>query len=159
MDAACRLRPVTDEDREFLFRLYASTRQEELAMVDWDAERKEAFLRMQFDAQTRYYAENYPGASFQVIEFEGKRAGRLYVDRWEAEIRIIDIALLPGFRRGGMGTALIREILAEGQERGLPVSIHVERMNPAIGLYRRLGFRLLEDKGVYRLLIWTPEPV
>jgi hypothetical protein len=48
------LRLVEPDDGEFLYRVYASTRQEELSQTDWDEARKGAFLRMQFDAQARY---------------------------------------------------------------------------------------------------------
>jgi ribosomal protein S18 acetylase RimI-like enzyme len=112
---------------------------------------------MQFEAQDRYYHENYTGARFEVIEAHGRPVGRLYQVTWEREIRIIDITLLPEFRGQGLGAALLRELLAEGRRRGLAVSIHVERMNPALRWYERLGFRLVEDKGVYLLLEWTPE--
>jgi hypothetical protein len=37
------------------------------------------------------------------------------------------------------------------------VRIHVERQNPALALYERLGFRLLEDRGVYLFLEWRAE--
>jgi hypothetical protein len=30
----------------------------------------------------------------------------------------------------------------------------VERMNPALGLYQRLGFKPVEDRGVYHLMEW-----
>ena len=32
------------------------------------------------------------------------------------------------------------------------MTIHVERFNPALRLYERLGFSVAEDKGVYLLL-------
>lgn len=150
------LRLVQPDDNEFLFRVYASTRADELARVDWDAAQKESFLRMQFEAQSRYYAENYPGAEFHAIELDGQGVGRLYIHRRADEIRIMDIALLPEARGQGIGSALLTEILNNGQTSGLPVTIHVERMNPALNLYQRLGFHLLEDKGVYLLLEWTP---
>jgi GNAT superfamily N-acetyltransferase len=156
MDRIYTLRPITAEDMDFLYEVYASTRLEELAAVDWSAERKADFLHMQFDAQHRYYLENYRQASFQVIEVDGHPAGRLYVDRRAAEIRIVDIALLTDYRRQGLGTAILGEILAEGEQRRLPVTIHVERFNPALMLYHRLGFSLVEDKGVYLLMEWTP---
>jgi ribosomal protein S18 acetylase RimI-like enzyme len=149
------LRSVTPQDNEFLYRVYASTRQEELAQVDWDTAHKEAFLRMQFAAQAKYYAENYDGAQFQIVLLNDTPVGRLYVARWAKGIRIIDIALLPEYRGRGIGSTLLNEILAEGQTRGLPVTIHVERFNPARRLYDRLGFRVAEDKGVYYLLEWT----
>lgn len=151
------LRPVTLEDGEFLFRVYASTRQEELAQVAWTDEQKAVFLKMQFDAQYKYYSEYYPGALFQIILYGGAPAGRLYIARWEKEIRIMDITLLPGSRNQGIGAYLLKQILAEGEQRQLPVSIHVERFNPALRLYTRLGFHQIEDKGVYLLMEWKPD--
>ena len=150
------LRPIAEEDLGFLYRLYASTREEELAVVDWPAEQKEAFLRQQFAAQHAWYQEHYAGASFDVVEMAGRPAGRLYVARWERELRLVDVALLPEHRGSGLGTALVSRVLAEAADAGKPVTIHVERMNPAQRLYRRLGFTLLEDKGMYLLLEWRP---
>jgi ribosomal protein S18 acetylase RimI-like enzyme len=151
-----RLRPTEPADRVLLLRLYASTREEELRPVDWPAERKAAFLEQQFDAQDRHYRERYPGASLDVVEVNGVAAGRLYVARWEREIRVMDIALLPEFRGRGIGTLLLRGVFEEGDRTRRAVSIHVERMNPALELYRRLGFALGEDKGVYLLLVRPP---
>jgi ribosomal protein S18 acetylase RimI-like enzyme len=146
------LRPAAAEDEEFLYQVYASTRAEELAQVNWDSEQKEAFLRMQFNAQAAFYRENYPAAEFQVILVDGQAAGRLYVERRAGETRIMDIALLPQHRGRGIGTTLLKEIIAEGR----PVSIHVEIFNPALRLYTRLGFRKAADKGVYWLMRREP---
>jgi len=152
------LRPIIPSDQDFLYRVYASTREEELEQVNWNEAQKTAFIRMQFNAQHRYYAENYPQAKFQIILLNGEPAGRLYVDWRKAEIRIIDITLLPAFRGQGIGSRLLNEILAEGQARGMPVTIHVERFNPALRLYKRLGFQQIQDKEVYYLMKWTPQP-
>src|SRR5262245_6692545 len=156
MNQTLTLRPSTNDDRDLLYRIYASTRAEELAQVDWDEAQKAAFLRMQFDAQHSYYHENYPNAQFQVIMLGGDPAGRLYLDRRSAEIRIVDIALLPEYRNHGIGSTLLRDILEEGQRAGLPVTIHVESFNPALRLYQRLGFRMVEDKGVYYFMEKLP---
>ena len=143
-------------DHEFLFDVYASTRTEELASVDWDEAQKEAFLRQQFAAQHQWYTEQYDGASLDVVVVDGQPAGRLYVARWPDEIRIMDIALLPAYRGAGAGTSLLRDLMAEAEAAGKPLTIHVERFNPALRLYSRLGFTLTEDKGVYLLLAWRP---
>lgn len=146
------LRPVADADSDALLRVYASTRAEELAVVAWAPGQLEAFLRMQFEAQDSYWREQRPDAIFSVIEIDGTVAGRLYVDRCEDEIRIVDIALLPEFRGQGIGSALLRPILDEGDERGVPVTIHVECENRARSLYERLGFHQISTTGVYDLL-------
>jgi ribosomal protein S18 acetylase RimI-like enzyme len=149
------LRPITAEDDLFLAAVYASTRAEELAVTGWSDEDKAVFCRRQFDAQAAHYRENYPGASFQVIERDGVSIGRLYVARWEKEIRIVDIALLPEHRGTGIGTKLLRELQEEARSVGKSLTIHVERFNPALRLYERLGFKQVEDKGVYLLMSWN----
>jgi ribosomal protein S18 acetylase RimI-like enzyme len=149
------LRPITLEDDSFLAGVYASTRAVELAITGWSDEDKAVFCRRQFDAQSAHYRENYPGALFQVIEREGIAIGRLYVAHWEKEIRIVDITLLPEHRGTGLGTKLLRELQEEARSAGKSLTIHVERFNPALGLYERLEFQQIEDKGVYLLMQWS----
>lgn len=91
-----------------------------------------------------------------MIAVDGVPAGRLYVHRGDAEIRIVDIALLPEHRGGGIGTALLEELLAEADTSGKSVTIHVERQNRALRFYERLGFSVAEDKGVYLFLERQP---
>lgn len=156
---AVALRPAVAADEDFLRRVYGSTRATELELVDWDDGQKDAFVRMQFEAQRSYYEEHYAGASFDVVVVDGEPAGRLYVARWPDEIRIVDITLLPDHRRRGIGSALLGALLAEGAASSRPVTIHVERFNPALALYERLGFTVTADKGVYLLLEWRPDGV
>ena len=150
-------RPITPDDLPFLLRVYGSTREEEMAMVvDWTPEQKEAFVRSQFEAQHGWYQDHYQGARFDVVLVDGVPAGRLYVHRRESEIRLVDITLLPEFRGGGTGSALLRDLLAEGEAAGKRVTIHVEVFNPAMRLYERLGFLPVEERGPYRLMEWKP---
>lgn len=152
--SAVSLREVTPSDLEFLQSVYAGTRAEELAVADWSDEQKAQFCRMQFTAQDAHYREHYPTARFSIIERAGIPVGRLYVDRWTREIRIMDIALLPEHRRAGVGTHLLRALMEEARAAGKVLSIHVEKFNPALRLYERLGFLPREDKGIYLLMDW-----
>jgi GNAT superfamily N-acetyltransferase len=152
------LRPITPDDEAFLFSLYASTREEELRVVDWTPEQKHLFLHQQFRAQHVYYQEHFAGSAFDVILSSDVPAGRLYVARWPTEIRILDISLLPAWRGQGLGGAILQTLQDEAAAAGKPLTIHVERMNPALRLYQRLGFTLREDGGVYLFLDWrAPE--
>ena len=157
MTAPIELRPVTSDDRELLYLIYAGTRQEELEPLDWSPEEKERFLRFQFTAQHQHYQEHFADASFDIILSDGEPVGRLYLDRRSDELRIVDIALLPGHRRKGIGGSLLRDILVEARDRELPVRIHVERNNPALSLYESLGFVKIDDTGVYFLMERTWE--
>jgi ribosomal protein S18 acetylase RimI-like enzyme len=151
------LRPIRPQDMDFLSRLYASTREEELAPVPWSREQKEAFLRFQFEAQHKHYVEHYPGASFDVVLAGGEPAGRLYLVEWEREIRLIDVALLPEFRGRGLGGRLLADVLERGRQSDKAVTIHVEQNNPAMRLYHRLGFARIGEHGIYHLMEWRPE--
>jgi len=159
LDPGIALRPVRDGDEPFLRSLYASTRADELAQVPWTDAQKRAFADMQFDAQHHHYREVFPNAEFSIVERDGQPIGRLYVDRRAKEIRIVDIALIPETRNLGIGGRLLGTVLEEGRRTGKPVTIHVEKFNPAARLYERLGFREIEDRGVHRLMEWSPGSV
>jgi ribosomal protein S18 acetylase RimI-like enzyme len=155
VDAGLTFRQMTGADLPFLARLYASTRAAELATAPWTDEQKTAFLDMQFQAQHAHYQQYYPEADWLVIMCAGEDIGRLYIERWPSQHCIIDIAFSPEYRGKGLGAALLRDLLDEAATAGKDVSIHVEKFNPAMRLYRRLGFRTEQDKGVYDLMRWT----
>src|SRR4051812_19114238 len=64
MPPGISLRPITDADLSFLYKVYASTRAQEMALVPWSDAQKQAFVRMQFEAQHKYYREQFTTASF-----------------------------------------------------------------------------------------------
>lgn len=150
------LRRAVEADLDFLERLYASTRRDELAQLDWDDERKRAFLAQQFRAQHAHYRAEFANASFLIIERHSEAIGRIYLDHRRDEIRLIDIALVPEARNRGFGTSMMDRLLAAAGRLGLPVRLHVESFNPAYRLYERLGFKWLEDRGVYQFMEWSP---
>jgi ribosomal protein S18 acetylase RimI-like enzyme len=153
--AGLAFRPVVDADTPFLFRLYASTRADEVAPLPWSDADKAAFLDMQARAQHSHYSKHFADADWLLIESGGNPAGRLYLHRREREHHIVDISLLPEHRGMGHGTALLRDLLDEVANAGKPMNIHVEKFNPAMRLYLRLGFVKVEDQGVYDLMRWT----
>ena len=112
---------------------------------------------MQFDAQHTHYQQHFGDADFGLVLLDGEPIGRLYLHRREDEFRIIDIALLTEHRSKGIGSALMHDILDKAAQAGLPVRIHVERNNPALDLYHRLGFREIGEQGVYWLMEYGPK--
>lgn len=149
------LRNIYLTDNEFLFTIYANTRADEMALVDWSETQKESFQRMQFHAQRQQYQFTYPNAINQIIEFNGVPAGRLIVDRSANETLLVDIALLPDFRNLGLGASLLRSLQAEGKK----ISLHVIRSNPAVNLYQRLGFIFVGEEAFYSKMEWSPAAV
>ena len=156
LDAAAGLgiscRPFTEEDLPFVAELYASTRREEVAATGWPVEMQEAFLRQQHEAQHSHYSIHYADADRLILERGGEAVGRLYLIDEPGQLHVIDISLVPAARGEGIGGAILRDVTALAAQRGKPVSIHVEKYNPARRLYERLGFEVVEDCGVYDLM-------
>src|SRR5262249_39511517 len=104
-------RPVRPDDDEFQFKLYASTRQAEIAGFGWNIAQQEAFLRMQFAAQQNWYRVAYPQAVWEIIELDQTPVGRMIVLRRAESITLVDIALLGEHRGKGIGGGLVRELV------------------------------------------------
>ncbi len=154
--AEITLRPVVAEDDDFLLSVYAGTRAQEMAMVPWTPEQKDAFVRMQFTAQKQHYAAQFPGANHDLICVQRTPVGRLYLDRGTDTLSILDITILQEFRNRGTGSEILRRIMEEGGASGRAVSISVENFNPSLRLFERLGFQRAEENGFQLLMKWQP---
>jgi ribosomal protein S18 acetylase RimI-like enzyme len=151
------LRASVPEDEGFLYRVYASTRADEVAAFGWNEAQQTAFLKMQFGAQQRAYEWQFPGAEHSVILFDGEMIGRLIVVRTDREIRLTDITLLPARRNNGVGTLLIKELQARAEAAGLPLRLRVMRENMAARrLYERLNFSLAGESDTHFMMEWMP---
>lgn len=147
-----RLRPATAEDRAFLRDVFVSTRIDEFSRSGLSEPEIRALLDKQFELQDGYYRRHYPGMRFDVVTHAGIAAGRLY-HYWGAhELRIIDIALLPPFRGAGIGSHLMRSLVAQAAARELAATLYVETANPVKSLYGRLGFFERGEEGIYELM-------
>ena len=150
-------RPVQDSDRDFLFGLYASTRDwERQAVTTWTDADWQDFLTRQFSAQDRAYRMNFPGANFTVIQMGGADIGRLYADRQDDCLRIIELTIAPQWRGRGIGTDILRALMNEAHGGKVPVRLSVEKQSPAIRLYARHGFGAINDLGHHVEMEWRP---
>ena len=149
------IRPATEDDEGFLLHLFAGTRPE-FDLLDLPESQKQALVSMQFRAQRQQYDGSYPQAESRIILRDKHPIGRMLVDRTAPEITLIDIALLPEHRNAGIGTHLIKELLAEAAGAKKPVRLHVFKSNPALRLYERLGFSRVGDQSMYFEMIFQP---
>jgi GNAT superfamily N-acetyltransferase len=142
------LRDASDGDREFLLEVYAAGRALELNALPWDDAMKRAFVEHQFNAQSDHYREHYPDAEHKVILVDGKAAGRVYVNLKDGVmIELLDITVLDKYRRLGIGTAIIEEMLRKGRDSNRVVRVYTEEFNPSLRLFERLGFEVTEKDG------------
>lgn len=152
------LRLAETSDEAFLSALYAETRRDELALLDWNAEQQAAFCQMQFRLQSRAYRMQFPDAVRYIIEFGNQAIGRLIVSRSEAEIRLVDISILLEFRNRGAGTILVSNLQSEAQNENKPLNLSVLKTNSAaIRLYEKLGFAAVESNETHFTMRWRKQ--
>ena len=153
---AISLRPVHDEDVDFLRDVYACARDEEMTRAGLDPAQRKAFIDMQFAAQSADYRRRYPDGDHSIIQLGEEPIGRLYVGRSDAEIRILDLTILPQNRGGGVGSRLLGKLLDEARESNSRVRIYLDNGSLASRLFERLGFARIEEQDLISLYEWRP---
>jgi|SRR5665213_4213833 len=152
------LRPEGPADGPFLLEVYASTREEELNATGWPAAMREAFVKMQFNAQYQGYHSSFPRAEFAIILSGGQAVGRIVINRAEDEFLLVDIALLPAHRGRGIGTALVKALQREAAAAKKPVRLSVIKGERAFQLYQRLGFVKTGENDLRDQMEWRDNP-
>lgn len=150
-------RPVRPKDGAFLLALFSSARKNELDSLNWDAGRRQAFLEMQFNAQQSHYQKHFPLRDHRIVLLNSHPIGMTDIARRKKEIRVLDIILKPENRNSGLGTQLMQNLLDEADQSGRPIRLYVEKFNPALNLYKRLDFSIIEDTGVHYHMERFPE--
>ncbi len=148
---------ISDKDMAFLADLYRTTRWKEVMQAPWNDEQRIEFLNQQFEAQHTHYLSHYPNAEKLLIQLKQQNIGRIYIDRDDVSICLIDVAILPNYQRKNLGTQILKELLIEAEETNKKIVIHVENFNPAYHWYLKQGFKQIEDKGVYQYMEWHPK--
>ncbi|HLH90091.1 MAG TPA: GNAT family N-acetyltransferase [Xanthobacteraceae bacterium] len=151
------LRPERDDDEAFRLELFCASRQPEFARL-LAPDMLATIMRQQFHAQAVSYRGRFPRARGDIVELAGKPIGRIMVDRGDKVLHIVDQAITPALRNRGIGTAIMRALMAEAQQTRRAVRLGVAAANEqALRLYRRLGFGPIETTEHYLWLEWRPD--
>ena len=89
----------------------------------------------------RNFREHFVPDTISIIQVEGEDAGYVKVEEADDHIYLDGIYLSSAHRGRGVGTEVLRDLLARGRAEGKPLRLQVLASNPAQHLYRRLGFR------------------
>lgn len=153
------LKPTESKDEVFLYELYRAVRKNEVDTWDWTEDQAEGFIQMQWLAQSRSYALQYPEAIRYIIQKDGQSIGQCYVHYDSDFMRLIDISIFPQWRGQGIGSTIIRNFLQEAQDRSISVCLSVTTVNPARRLYERLGFTINGATDMYVSMEWQPSNI
>lgn len=150
------IRAEQEADLPTLRALFRTQRWAEFALLPWDDAAREAFIDQQFDAQRRHYILGQEQVLFLVVTEGDHVIGRLYLGSdATTTVCLLDILLLACRRGQGIGTALIEALVAQVTRDGRNVVLQVDKHNPALELYRRLGFRAYDETGVAWKMAWS----
>lgn len=142
MSEAVSLRLARDDDKAFLEYLYTETRKNQFDALGLPNHLREVLLQQQFSAQIQAYNQSYKQADHYIIEYGGRNIGRIITQKQTDYRHIIDIMILPSYQRRGIGHHLLQEFINDSLKDHTPIILSVEIGNPAINLYRRLGFEV-----------------
>ena len=113
---------------------------------------------MQHQLQSSGYRSQYPDSTHDIIEVEGKAAGRLWVERNDEHINVLDIGLMPWTRDQGIGSYVIDRVKAEATAAGKPIVSVVQRANPgSLRWQLRMGFHITSENEFHHFMEWRPE--
>jgi ribosomal protein S18 acetylase RimI-like enzyme len=146
------LRYATPDDHPFVERVFFTTQR-------WIIERLFGWRGDQFEH--RRFRENHDVRTAQIAVVEGENAGWIDVTQRDDGIEIRGIYLLPAFQNRGVGTKILKDVIARGNAEGVPVRLSVAKINPARRLYERLGFAITDEsefKFYMELSVDTPRP-
>ena len=151
-----RLERETADHLPFLRQLFFALREPESRFLPFTEEQRLAFLEQQFQLQYHQYHRAYPDPSHLILTAPSGLAGLVYLASAETDqgpgLRLINFQIQEDFRGQGLGQAL----LAQMQRLKRPLLLSVEKSNPAIGLYHRMGFAPYGDNGMSWAMVWQP---
>jgi ribosomal protein S18 acetylase RimI-like enzyme len=141
------LRDATPEDFDFLYELHRAALKDYVEQTwGWDEAWQAERFRRKFDINHR-----------RIIQKSGEDIGCLAVMEDDDGFFISYIALMPDHQGMGIGTQLVKDVLRQGGERGVAVTLRVLKVNPARSLYERLGFTIYETTETHHLMISHPQ--
>lgn len=93
---------------------------------------------------------------FEILVDQGKAVGAIAISDQGDILTIHFLAILPTHQRRGLGTYLLRPILAQATQRNIRVGLSVIRDNPAREFYEQLGFEAAGSDKYSFFMEWQP---
>ena len=139
------LRPARRDDFEFAAAIYIETMRPLMhTLGQWNEAERRASLRRSFKA-----------SDTSIIVLDGRDIGWMQVSERDTDYNLAQLQLLDEYCGLGIGTRLIRDLIDRAAREEKTVSLSVIRINRAIGLYERLGFRIIDPEATPILdMVW-----
>ncbi len=139
-------RAASPDDFPFLFTLHKAAMRDpvEETFGPWD----EAW-------QAAYFLKRFDPAVLKIIQYREEDVGVLYVQERAEELFLVSLEILPAYQRQGIGTVVIRGVIAEARRLRKPVALQVLKANRAArSLYQRLGFGVTGENDTHYIMAY-----
>jgi len=141
-----QLRQATPADSDFAYQVKKAALGEYVAKTwGWDEE-----------FQLEYHRKDFDPSVIQIMTVDDSDVGWVVFTRSDDEIQVNEIYILPEHQRQGIGSHLINQLLEEAQEKGVPVTLGVLKVNPARRFYEKLGFSVIGETDTHYRMAWCP---
>jgi len=100
--------------------------------------------------------DSFEPSTHRLVHVDGQLAGLLAVKVHAEHVQLVKLFLLPSFQGRGIGTRLVRQVMAQAAAQERPVRLRVLRVNPAQRLYLRLGFVITDETPERLTMEWRP---
>ena len=130
------LRPASDTDYDFLYRLNEATMRGYVT---------QSYGRWDDAVQAQHFQDRFDAAKIRIVMVADRDIGMVEIETTDCELVLANIRIAAEYQRRGVGTTIINDILAEAHRYGYPVRLRVLKVNPARHLYERLGFSLVGE--------------
>jgi ribosomal protein S18 acetylase RimI-like enzyme len=130
------LRTACPADAEFIYRLVDSTMRSYVEQI-WG--------QFNDEYNRKQVADQIAAGIYSIVLVDGNEIGAVAVEREDSHIQLTQLYIHPAHQNRGIGTSLIRGIIAEAKAANKRVRLRVLAVNPARRLYERLGFRVTKQ--------------
>ena len=128
-------RRANDADLDFHYTLHVATMKEYTDKTwGWDEAQQAAAFRADHDP-----------AGIQIVTCDGGDVGMLLTEEGETVVFLAHVEISPEYQGRGIGSHILEQFIADAAERREPVSLRVLKVDPARSLYKRPGFKVIQE--------------
>lgn len=139
--------PVTSSDDSFLKGLFFEVKSN--LFLGMPKELQSSLLNLQFQSQQQHYYTHWPDAEHKLLIYNKRPIGQVIIDKSDNIFHIIDISIFPSLQKQGIGTQYLLALIEEAKAVNISIKLSVDKKNPALALYKRIGFTVISDDEIY----------
>ena len=102
-------------------------------------------LRLHRPSQEASFKEQWKATQVRIITLDRSDTGWLQSSIEDDALFIAQLFIDVPFQRRGIGTEVMHRLIGEANRANLAVRLNVVKINPAVQLYQRLGFRVVRE--------------